>query len=248
MAVDTIHLKDCLTIIHINARSLLANFLDISLLAHNKDVDILCISESWLPPITPDSHVYVPGYHVYRCDKGRGGGVCMYIKDYLTTKLITCDTVRPDGVEDLWVSVQCRKLPSIIVGCAYRHPKATQESFIYFNDILKNMCLKNKPLFMLGDLNENILRCGNKLKVLINANRLHQIINKPTRVTPDSATLLDVLVTNKPDLIIHSDVLPKIVADHDLITATINITKPKRTPETRTFRHHGWYTHKNIRT
>ncbi len=166
----------------------------------------------------------------------------MYIKDYLTTKLITYDIVRPDGVEDLWVSVQCRKLPSIIVGCAYRHPKSTQQSFDYINDTLKNICLKNKPLFMFGDLNDDLFRYGNKLKTIINANRLHQIINKPTRVTPNSATLLDILVTNKPELIIHRDAVPKIIADHDLITATINITKRKRIPETRTSRHHGSYT------
>ncbi len=83
---------------------------------------------------------------------------------------------------------------------------------------------------------------GNRLKQIINANRLHQIIDKPTRVTPDSATLLDVLITNKPESIIHSDVLPKIIADHDLISTTINITKPKRTSKIVSFRHHGSYT------
>ncbi len=94
---------------------------------------------------------------------------------------------------------------------------------------------------MFGDLNDNLLSCGNKLKPIINANRLYQVINKPTRVTPDSATLLDILVTNKPELVIHNEV-PQTVADHDLITATITITKPKRVPETRTCRHHGSYT------
>ena len=135
----------------------MANLQEIQLLAHDKDIDIMCISEAWLSPITPDSHAYIPGYHLYRCDKGRGGGVCIYLKDCFTTKIITCDTARPEGVEDIWVSVQYRKLPSIIVGCAYRHPKATQESFDYINDVLKHFSLRNKPLLLFGDLNDDLL-------------------------------------------------------------------------------------------
>ncbi len=80
MAVKKLHLKNYINFVHVNVRSLLANFLDIKLLAHNNDVDILCISESWLTPITPDGHIDIPDNHVYRCEKGRGAGACMYIK------------------------------------------------------------------------------------------------------------------------------------------------------------------------
>ncbi len=132
------------------------------------------------------------------------------------------------------------------VGCAYRHPKASQESFDYINDTLKEICLRNKYLFLLGDLNDDLLRGGNKLKTIINTNKLHQVIDRPTKVTSESATLLDIVVTNKSAAIIHKDVIPKIVANHDLITATINITKFKRVPETITFRHHGSYSKESL--
>ncbi len=94
---------------------------------------------------------------------------------------------------------------------------------------------------MLGDLNDDLLARNNKLNAIINLNSLHQIIDKPTRVTPQTATLHDSLVTNRPDTILLRDVIPSNIANHDLITATVNITKPKRQPVIQTFRHLGAY-------
>ncbi len=65
------------------------------------------------------------------------------------------------------------------------------------------------------------------------------MIDKPTRVTPTSATLLDVTITNKNYIITTHDVIPQVIAD--LISVTVNVTKPKRQPVKRTFRHLGGY-------
>ncbi len=140
---------------------------------------------------------------VFRCDKGYGGGACVYVKDTLSSKEITCDVARPQGVEDVWVSIQCRKLPSVIVGSIYRHPKAPQETFEYLHEILRSMCMRNKGLYVFGDLNDDWLSGSSKLRTIIRASKLHQIIDRPTRVTPQSATLLDILITNKQHTIIH---------------------------------------------
>ncbi len=67
-----------------------------------------------------------------------------------------------------------------------------------------------------------------------------QVINQPTRITPASATLLDV-IANKADVIISHNVVPQVVSDHDLIIITVNVSKPKRRPNSRTFRHLGNY-------
>ncbi len=92
---------------------------------------------------------------------------------------------------------------------------------------------------MLGDLNDDLLTNGSKFITIISLNKLHQIVDKPTRVTPQSATLLDVIVINTRDTVIHKDVIPNVIADHDLITATIDIRKPKRAATIKTFRHLG---------
>ncbi len=109
------------------------------------------------------------------------------------------------------------------------------------------MCLRNKRLYVLADLNENLLSSGNRLKAILSAIRLHQTVDKPTRVTPQSATLLDITATKNYDTVIHKDVIPNIIADHDLITVTVNITKPKRKIVMKTYRHLGAYSN-NART
>ena len=80
-------------------------------------------------------------------------------------------------------SVQYKKFPSFIIGCVYRHPKALAESFTYLSDVFKLMSLKNKPMFILGDFNDNYLVKGNQLSRICNNLNLIQIIEKPTRIT-----------------------------------------------------------------
>ena len=74
---------------------------------------------------------------------------------------------RKDRVEDVRVTIQCRKLPSIIIGCVYRHPKVPVISFDYRQDTFKTLLLENKALYVLGDFNENLLDKDNKMTKLI---------------------------------------------------------------------------------
>ena len=201
-----------------------------------RNIDVLCVSETWLLPHTSDTLVNIPNYTIHRCDKGRGAGVCIYAKKCLNPTIVNTDVTTHSDVEDVFIKVQCRKLPSVIIGCMYRHPKALIESFDYITDIFRNICLLKKKIFILGDMNDNLLSKNNKLSQIIRNNKLTQLIDTPTRTTPTSTTLLDVIITNCPDQVIHTDVVPSVVADHDLITVTTNISKPKRLPITKTVR------------
>jgi len=221
---------------HINAQSLLSKTNDVELLIQEREIDVLCISETWLTNDLEDKYVCFPNYNIYRQDKGRGGGVAIYVRDNLKVNPLNLTASKIDGVEDLWLSIQCRKLPSVIIGCIYRHPHASAESFKYLLDIFREISLRNKPIIVLGDLNENLLQKDNRLSKVISNCNLSQVIQKPTRITQFSSTLLDVILTNKPELILNSDVVPCPVADHELITATIDIHKPKRKPIIKTFR------------
>ena len=155
--------------------------------------------------------------------------------------MISLDIPRLAGVEDVWVTVQCRKLPAIIVGCVYRHPKALVTSFHYIEDVFKVICLRKKKVFILGDFNDDILDKRNKLSKIIRTNHLTQIVEVPTRTTSSSATLLDLIITNEPEVIISHDVVPLVIADHDLISAVINISKPKKPTVTKTIRDYRNY-------
>lgn len=235
-----------MTVEHINAQSLLGNIDEIRLLITARNIDVLCVSESWLLPDIPDAYVNIPGYKIFRCDSGRGGGVCKYVKNVLTVNFMNLNLPKQVGIEDIWITVQYRKLPAIIIGCMYRHPKASATTFEYIQDMFRLISTKNKTLFILGDFNDNLLASNSRISKIIKGNKLTQIIDKATRITPTSSTLLDLAITNKPDTVCFCDVVPQEIADHDLISVMINISKPKRSPVIRTFRHLGDYTKEKL--
>ncbi len=209
---------------------------EVKLLIIDRKIDVLCIRETWLQENTPDSYLEIPDYKLFRCDKGRGAGVCLYVHSTLIPSVITLDVPRPTGVEDVWVKIQCRKWPAVIIGCVYRHPKALATSFDYIEDVFRMISLRGKSVFILGDFNDDMMMKGNTISKIIKNNKLTQIINQPTRTTPTSATLLDLVITNKPDVILSRDVVPQVIADHDLVSVVLNVRKPRKLPVVKTFR------------
>ncbi len=191
---------------------------------------MFCVRETWLFPNIQNQFIELPKYSVFRSDKIRGGGLCIFVRDYLSATLLPTHTVnRPTGVGDVWITLQLRKLPSVIICCLYRHPKASYESFDYIQNILRSMCLCKKT-YLLGDLNDDYACANSKLRNIVTTSRLSQIVETPTRVTTNSTTLLDIIITNTPNTVIASEVTPCPIADHDLIFVTINLHKPKREP------------------
>ena len=59
---------------------------------------------------------------------------------------------------------------------------------------------------------------------------MQNIVNKPTRITPGSSTLIDLIVTTKPNLINRKGVLPLGLSDHCLIYAALNFKLKKPPP------------------
>ena len=224
-----------------NAQSLLCHFDSIEHMLHDENIDILCICETWLDSSIDDKYVKISNFNIIRSDAGRGSGVCIYIKEDFNYSIINPGVENVAGVEDIWIQVQFRKFPSFIVGCVYRHPKALVVSFEYLSDVFRNILLRKKPIYILGDLNDNLLIRGNNLNKITRNLNLKQVIDKPTRITRNSSTLLDVVITNNTEMIMKSDVEPGSVADHEVISIVINIRKPKHEPIIRTYRSHKNY-------
>ncbi len=96
------------------------------------------------------------------------------------------------------------------------------------------VCLLDKSVFILGDFKDDLISMSNKISKIIK-NKLTQIIDKPTRTTSASAMLLDLIITNKPDVILSQDVVPQVIADHDLVSVALNVRKPRKLPVIKTF-------------
>ena len=68
-----------------------------------------------------------------------------------------------------------------------------------------------------------------KIKSLYELYQFSQLIDKPTRVTMTTSSLIDHIVTNTPEKISDSGVIHTGISDHSLVFAIRKISVAKRT-------------------
>jgi hypothetical protein len=95
----------------------------ISTFAIEKEVDFICLSETWLHSQISDTQIDIPGYQEpFRKDRKdkRGGGVCAYVTNNLLANRLK--DLEPVNSDLLWIelSIQNKK---VIVGVGYRPPR-----------------------------------------------------------------------------------------------------------------------------
>ena len=74
----------------------------------------------------------------------------------------------------------------------------------YLERMLQTYSYCGKNTYMLGDLNEDLLKV-NRLEQILNKLNLYQLIKEPTQITPRSKTFIDVIITNNIDTVIHEE-------------------------------------------
>ena len=81
----TFSLSKGLKIAHLNIQSLRNKIDHLNILLHDNNIDILCITETWLTNEIYDSEISIPGYSICRNDRDnleRGhGGIINYIRN-----------------------------------------------------------------------------------------------------------------------------------------------------------------------
>ena len=104
------------------------------------------------------------------------------------------------------------------------------------NSICQWACFKKKTVIIVGELNLDRLRLDRSeekiLRDLEEVNDLHCLINEPTRVTANSQTLIDVMLTNNPDLFKNCGVYNPEISDHSMIYGEIKEKVKKHTIKT----------------
>ena len=110
--------------------------------------------------------------------------------------------------------------------------------------------IENKELILMGDINVNFLNRNDHkdIKDILKVNGLKQLISKPTRVTPTTSTLIDVITSNNPVAISNTDVIPSSMSDHDIIGCVRKINTLKFKQKTITCRSYAKYDPNNLCT
>lgn len=216
---------ESLSVIHLNIRSIRnkLNYIKDSLL----DFNILCFTETHLNHAILNEDLFLEGFQPIKFRKdvsAHSAGLLTYVSEGLIA------AHRPDLEvdldESLWIEVRHKGEPYLI--CNIYRPPSTPASFWQrLNIIIEKALESSKRLIIVGDLNEDQLNEHNRyLKDLININNLENIIKEPTRVTPLTATLLDVVIVSEDVDVLNSGTLQvdPSVSDHSAVYMFISFS------------------------
>ena len=176
----------------------------------NKFIDLIAFNETRLDSSITNGmiHLNYIYYDIIRKDRSRnGGGVCIYLRssiNYIIRQDLISSELEAVCVE--MIKPHSRPFP---VTTVYRPPtNALSEFFDHFEKLIKAIDDENKEMHILGDLNCDMLKTDEdssvptkKIKTLYELYQLSQLIDKATRVTMTTSSLIDHIVANKPEKI-----------------------------------------------
>ena len=106
-----------------------------------------------------DGEVHLSGYDVVRKDREsngkNGGGVCIYVRSNNNFQLRA--DLSPNNLECLTVEISKPRSKPFLVSTWYRPPQSSPDLFSTFERIIDKIDAENLELYLMGDLNCNLL-------------------------------------------------------------------------------------------
>ena len=213
---------------HVNTRSLFGKLRQIEILYPN--IDVLCVTETWLDNRFSNNMVCLPGKTVYRCDrkvnildykaKPTAGGVCIYMNNQYANYTIRMDDCSKT-TQDFEILTLVTTRPDhrhFVTICVYKPPKGKVSCCIDFlNTILARRDIYRKEIWILGDFNTDLLKRDDTNTISVQAfakkNGLTQQINSITRPNIRGGSCIDLIMTNCL-YITKSGISDDMISDH----------------------------------
>ena len=229
---------------HVNITSLPKHLEELKLFLQQLPFEILSLNETRLDETIQNNMVQIPGYDIIRRDRNRrGGDVAFLVKNNYS--YIIRDDLIPNNLEAICIELMLRMSQPILILTWYRPPDSNARVFDLFEEFLQKAEAENKELIILGDLNCDLhTNTANsntkKLIELLAVYQLKQLIKEPTRVTANTRTLIDVIITQLGNTnVTASGVIHLGISDHSLVYTCRKISTHKEKPkivETRQFK------------
>ena len=242
-----------LKFLHLNTQSLVSTFNEFYITLAKYPFDVVALSETWLRQnkMLLD-YVQIPGYELLYNNREnmRGGGVGFYIKDTVKFKRRKDIENRMPDLEHLWVELPGKNKNSrLLAGVIYR-----SEKLLPLNDWLEKFedtigyikTTWDGPIMIAGDMNIDLLspdtNCRN-YQGLLKQFSLTQVVKGPTRISKNSASLIDHILISDSELVKCTDILPcHDISDHDGPYVLLNVRLPKYEPRYKLIRNPGGVT------
>ena len=205
--------------------------------------DVICLQEIWQ---VPDPTIFnLNDYNTLELNarnSAKGGGVGIYVRNGLSFNILKPFTLSIERIfESIFIEIVTPSNQKIVIGSIYRpgtkYPGLTfTEQFSEFSDTLSatlsDLGSKHENIFLYGDFNLDILKfeenkfISSYIDTLFSFGFL-QIVTKPTRVSENSATLIDHILTNSTCSSHNSFIICSRISDHFPILHYTNLSKPK---------------------
>ncbi len=218
-----------ITIAHLNINRLSNKVDQLKLLLELSDIDIMCISETFLVDTFDDDELAIPGYDIYRCDRadfsvrGSGGGVCVYTRNVYNIEFVSEMSHSDNDWEVITVKLKLKNCRPIFIACVYRPPHGNIRRFCTkFSNVLEfPSILMCSETAVLGDFNIDFAKANSVearvLKYLMQSFLLNQYVMVPARISEQSATQIDLIFYNREEMRASSGVISCGISDHSMI-------------------------------
>lgn len=198
------------------------------------------ISETWLHKDIPDSLINIQNYSVHRHDRvnRRGGGVIIYVKDFLLNYRIQVTNIGnaqpPEDIETIALNIQISTYRFCLV-CVYRPPDTSLVKSQELIDYLTQLSISNENIIILGDFNYPFInwtsltlsqynQASEAFMDFYKSTSLKQIVNFKTRFGNNQSSMLDLLFTGDRKLFSSVSSLPPVgISDHVVIHAVAQV-------------------------
>ena len=214
-----------LLMMHLNINSVQNKFEELKLLVDRLKAHVIFLTETKIDSSYTNSQFNLDGFNLYRNDRRKGGGGIMaYFSSSLKSRKLKPPR-KYSTFETLIIKSKFGNNEAVVVGM-YRPPKAVGSDYYIklendLNDIVSWAALQTNFVVLTGDLNLDRLKPELKEgKILCDLEEVHGLtclITNPTRITENSQTLLDVILTNKPELFKESHVYDPGISDHAMV-------------------------------
>ena len=239
--------KKGLKILHLNIRGLLGKKPRIChILDAFQNIRIFSVSETHLST-DDEAQAQIDGFTFIGKSRAsaQGGGVGAYISSSVPFHRRL--DLEQEDIECIWLEILFPKTKGLLIGIIYRPPDSSKHLCPDFNckfdSMLSTVSSENKECILTGDINCNFLANSDhkELKSIVAPFGLKQLIRIPTRITPESQTLIDVICTNEPQHICCTKVIPAGLSDHELIGCARKLHNVKHQPRVITCRNYANY-------
>lgn len=227
-----LRLDRCFKLVHLNVRSLPPKFSTFRDFFNNVNPSIFCVSESWLTDSIPSDHVAIPDYKTYRADRStRGGGLLIYVHNGLkSVKIDLIPGLKYPGFEQLWVLITLPNKTKLVVAVVYRPKEVPVQCMSDLDMMIRHTQLNIADNTLItGDFNIDVLPNATPCTAfsnLLNDLSLVQLIDKPTRITDNSESCIDLIVVNNNSSVVSADVIECSLSDHFAISCVLDFSAP----------------------